>query len=386
MREITFDPNDFRCARLASELADEWVDYAEITGISDKSVADGRRAIRRFCATVDLLLGRDARRATMTGQQPDLAAVLAEWERTLPTGYRAGSTTPATLAGIVRALIARRAQHGQRPVTPNLLRLVDGAIGVASGSSQELDEFTRNDKRALVRAAWAWAHQLDTRLADGWDSAGHGRHPAEHGWTDKTNLLWGLALRKVSPTDIRANLPIVHQWPAELRACIEQTDRALVPGLAKLTLVRWLVSQLYPTHLDLHAYRVLLVAATGHTPEEVTALADTDVEYLPTGVRLTLTKRRAQQVRHRTFGTEAAPHTTNDLVDFTDRPHREVAAIIRHLMHVTAQACLQGTRRRRPIVCGGVGYARIRVAHGAVGSQQRAVGFCGLAGRSGRNG
>jgi hypothetical protein len=341
-REITFDPNEFRCARLAGELADEWVDYAEITGISDKSVALGRQAIRHFCTKVDQLLGAKAHRASMTGQHPDLAAMLAEWERTLPAGYPAGSKTPAAFAGIVRALIARRAQHGQRPVSVNLLRLIEGAIGVPWGSSQELDEFSRDDKRAILRAAWAWAHQLDSRLADGWASAVRGRHPAEHGWADKTNLLWGLAHHQVSPVDIRANLPIVYQWPAELQACIEQSDRAVVPGLAKMTLIRWLGSQLYPTHLDLHAYRVLLVAATGHAPEEVSALADTDVEFIPSGVRLTLTKRRAQQVRHRTFGTEPSD-TGDDPVDFTDRPHREVGAIIRHLTGITAQA-----RRRAP--------------------------------------
>ena len=96
--------------------------------------------------------------------------------------------------------------------------------------------------------------------------------PLKHGWTDTTNLLWGLAHQKVSPIDIRVNLPIYYQWPAELRACIEQPERAVYAGLAKMALIRWLVSQLYPTHLDLHAYRVLLVAATGHAPEEVTAL------------------------------------------------------------------------------------------------------------------
>jgi hypothetical protein len=168
LREIRFNPNEFRCAKLAGELADEWADYAEISRISPKSVALGRRAIRNFCTKVDILLGGDASQASLSGQHPDIAAVLAEWERTLPTGYRAGSTTPAAYAGTVRALIARRGQHDQRPVSPNLRRLVNGAIGVASGSSQELDEFTRHDKRALVRVAWAWAQRLDARLAEGW--------------------------------------------------------------------------------------------------------------------------------------------------------------------------------------------------------------------------
>lgn len=345
--EMTFDPSEFRCARLAGELADEWVDYAAVTEITQSSVALGRRAIRHFCTKVDSLLGADAHTASLATQHPDVAVMLAEWERTLPAAYPAGSTTPAGYAGTVRALIARRAQHDQRPVTPNLARFINGAIGVAQGSSQEIDEFNRTDKRALIRAAWDWARRLDTRLAEGWASAARGRHPAQHGWTDTTNLLWGLAHQEISPIDIRRNLPIFYRWPADLRACIEQPGRDVYAGLAKLALIRWLVSQLYPTHLDLHAYRVLLVAATGHAPEEVTALCETDVEYLPSGVRLTLTKRRAQQVRHRTFSIEAASDPVDEPVDFTDRPHREVGAIIRRLTDVTAQA-----RLREPAVGG----------------------------------
>lgn len=148
LRDIAFDPIEFRCAQLAGELADEWVDYAETSGISRKSVSLGRRAIRSFCTKADFLLGKGAHRASLARQHPDIAAVVAEWERTLPTGFRAGSTVPAAYAGSVRALIGRRAQHDQRPVTATLHRLIDGAKGVPSGSSQEIDEFTRADKRA----------------------------------------------------------------------------------------------------------------------------------------------------------------------------------------------------------------------------------------------
>jgi hypothetical protein len=122
---------------------------------------------------------------------------------------------------------------------------------------------------------------------------------------------------------------------------LDQSDRPIYPRLAKIILVRWLVGQLYPRHLDLHAYRVLLVAATGYTPEEVTALTDADVEFLPTGVRLSLTKQRAQRVRHRAFGTQPSPDDDVEADDFADQPHREVGAIIKRLTHVTAQARLQ---------------------------------------------
>ena len=73
----------------------------------------GRRAIRSFCTTADQLLGKNAHQASLAGQHPDIAAVVAQWERTLPAGYPAGSPTPAAYAGWVRALVALRAQHGQ---------------------------------------------------------------------------------------------------------------------------------------------------------------------------------------------------------------------------------------------------------------------------------
>src|SRR5262249_13906980 len=151
----------------------------------------------------------------------------------------------------VRSLIARRAQHDQRPVSAGLRRLVDGEAGVAAGSTQEIDEFSRTDKRSLVRAAWEWANRLEARLANGWAAAAGGRHPGDHGWDDVDNLLWGLAHRQVSPKQICDHLPVVHEWPPQLRQCIESVDRPVFAARAKEMLVRWLVQQLYPSHLDL---------------------------------------------------------------------------------------------------------------------------------------
>lgn len=338
MREITFSPDEFRCSALAGELADEWAEHAEAAALSGTSVYLGRRAIRDFCGRADALLGGQAREAGLAKQHPDLTAALAEWERTLPSRHRPGSTTPSVLAAMVRAMIARRAQHDRRPVAPQLRRLAEGEAGVAPGSTQEVDEFSRADKRALVRAAWTAANLLESRLAEGWRTAAQGRHPGERGWTDVANLLFGLAHQHVSPSDIRDNLPVVHSWPPELTACIERPGRPVYPARAKELLVRWLVRQLYPSHLDLHAYRVLLVAATGHSPEEVTTLTLDDVEFLPAGVRLTLTKRRAKQVRHRTFsGGETPDAATREQVGFDDRPHREVGTVIRRLTEVTGR-------------------------------------------------
>ncbi|WP_186275181.1 hypothetical protein [Mycobacterium kubicae] len=120
MRAIVLDPSMFQCVMLAGELADEWVDYVEITGITGSAAGPGRRAIRDFCTEVDAMLAEQASDASLATQHPDIARVLAEWERTLPARFRAGSATPSTLAAMVRALIRRRAHHEQRPVAPGV--------------------------------------------------------------------------------------------------------------------------------------------------------------------------------------------------------------------------------------------------------------------------
>ena len=147
-----------------------------------------------------------------------------------------------------------------------------------------------------------------------------GRHPAEHGWGDITNLLWGLAHGQISPREVLDNLPIVHHWPPELRACIQPPDRPIAAARAKEMLTRWLVQQLYPS--PPRPARLPDPAGRGDRarPEEVTTLTINDVEFLPSGVRLTMTKRRAQRVRHRTFGTAPAETAASGPVDSPTGP------------------------------------------------------------------
>lgn len=340
-REVRLDPARFRCSDLAAELADEWVDYVDTARVSVGQARAYRQAIELFCRAVDGILGDAAAQASLGASHPDLGVVLAEWERALPTGYRPGSSKPAVLAATVRGLIARHAEPDAVRVDARLLRLVLGEVGVRGGVSSEIDEFSRRDKTRIVRAAWSSIAALERRLATGRERAGRGHHPATHGWAEIDNLLWGLVEQTVTPAEIAAHLPPYQDWPAELRACIAQSGKAVQPRTAKNALVRWLVRQLYPHNVDLHAYRVLLLAATGHAPEEVTALTEKDIEFIPGGVRLTLVKGRAGLLRHRLFADERAPvqedggPAGDEVLEFVDRPRREVSVILRSLLAAT---------------------------------------------------
>lgn len=120
-----------------------------------------------------------------------LAYLASEWWRTLPAGYRAGSVTPALRARALRGLLKFRAQRDDVVVSEGVLRLVSAPHSVRAGKSTELDEFSRKEKQALIRAAWDGTRRVEDRLAQGREMiASSGGHPDKHGWLDAGNLLW----------------------------------------------------------------------------------------------------------------------------------------------------------------------------------------------------
>ncbi|MGK3091816.1 hypothetical protein ACG93S_18475 [Streptomyces sp. WAC01490] len=342
---MVVDPSDFRCSKLAIQLADEWVEYVAATAITG-SARVYRTAINRLCEYADKVLGPEAERASLA--DPGLFDTLVDWELSLPEDYAPSSTYPGVFAGALRVLIVRRDDHADRPVDPELARLARGPALLGSGEKTERNEFKLQEKRALVRAAWQSAHTTRQRLAQGWALAERGRHPDLGSWTSITDLLWGLAQEEITPDDIRRQLPHAREWPPELQEFATGPDGVLIPKVARRQLCSKLFATLYPTTLDLHAFRVLLMDATGYTSEEVTGFSETEIEFLPKGVRLTLFKNRAGLLRHRAFRDRAARGELAADDDADERltlnwPRREVSEVVRQLLDLTAR-----TRAKAP--------------------------------------
>ncbi|MFH8733458.1 hypothetical protein [Streptomyces sp. NPDC017964] len=338
---IELDPGAFRCSRLAAQLADEWIEYVESTEITAGPAGAYRRAIDRFCTRVDAELEGTGAAEPVDLADPRTARLLAKWERGLTATYSPGSTWPAYLATSLRALLIRRDDHPERPMDPALARTARGPLLVAWGEKAEHDEFSRKDKQTLVRASWSAVNELERRLAEGWRLAEAGQHPGSGSWLHLPDLLWGLAHGEVTPTDIRSRLPSVSCWPEDLRKLVMRPDGRVTVNTARQKLVRQLVAYLYPTTLDLHAFRVLLMDSTGHTSEEVTGFGAKDVEFFPKGVRLTLVKKRAGRVRHRAFRDgsliKQPAEVGSAAHEITDQPRREASVIVRRLLNVTAK-------------------------------------------------
>jgi hypothetical protein len=331
-------PGLYACSGLAAELAQEWVEYVEAAGLTAGSVQSYQQAVASLCSSVDSRLGDAAASASLATDRPDLARAVAAWERWLPSHFAEGSTRPSILAGAIRVLIRRRVEHPDRPVAAGVVALARAGSGVPAGETTELDEFSRQEKTALVRQAWAAVVALEKRLAAGWDLASTGRHPDDGSWMSVADLLWGLARQVITPKDIQDHLPPFTSWPPQLRGCIERPDTPVPVRSAKQVLSRWLVAQLWPTTLDLHAFRILLADATGRAPEEVSQLTEDDVEFVPGGVRLTLVKSRARRRYYRSFTDKPADMVDRETEDYRDLPRREPGVIIRRLMDVTQRA------------------------------------------------
>ncbi|MFF1781338.1 hypothetical protein [Streptomyces virginiae] len=336
---LVVDPSDFCCSRLAMQLADEWVEYVAATAITTHAKAY-HLAINRLCKYVDKELEQVAETASLT--DPNLLDLLVKWELSLPESYAPTSTYPWVLAGAVRVLIIRRDDHSDRPVAPDLARLARGPALLGSGEKTERDEFERQDKQALVRAAWQSVHATRKRLEKGWALAEQGRPPNHGSWTSIPDLLWGFAHEQITPEDIHRVVPAPRTWPPELQILGAGPSGVFVPQTARRQLARKLFAMLYPNHLDLHSFRILLMDATGHASEEVTGFGAADVEFLPKGVRLTLLKNRAEHRRHRAFRDQSAPEEPAPDEDADGHltvnwPRREASEVVRQLLDMTAR-------------------------------------------------
>lgn len=297
---LSFHPEALRCAGLAAELADEWVELVQVGRLREGASRGYLSAMRSLLNYVDAQVP-NAAKASLAGAEPDLHYAVTEWVRILPSKYAPGSRMPGWHAGRVRTLIARRAEHPDRPLVGHLNGWIEGAVGVRRGGSTELDEFNRAEKMKLIRVAWAARRATEARIRVGRELAATGT-PVGAPWALE-NLLAAIASDRNACEEILARLRNMNAIPPTLRRLAPEGSSRR----ANRALVRSLVAQLFVTSMDLHAYRILLMAATGRAPEEVTGLTEDDIEFQPQGVTITFAKGRAHARMRQAFSSDAAP-------------------------------------------------------------------------------
>jgi hypothetical protein len=128
-RTVTFDPARSICAKLAGELADEWVELVSLVSLVEEaryaptSATPYRQTIEAFCTHIDAAVPRP-HRASLAGTDPDLHHAVPERVRLLPSRHRPGSRTPAWHADRLRTLIGRRSLHAERVAAGQVMAAV----------------------------------------------------------------------------------------------------------------------------------------------------------------------------------------------------------------------------------------------------------------------
>ncbi|MER5639219.1 hypothetical protein ABT095_19940 [Kitasatospora sp. NPDC002227] len=323
--EVVLDPSLYSCKNLVAQLADEWVALIAVSQLSEATTRDYRAAIITFAEYVDQH-APSPELCSLDGPRDDLAPIVYEYGRQLPRSYPPGSPRPHSLSSKLRALINFRLQREDVDLQGGLRELLASRNRVPSGRTTEVDEFSRKEKAALVREAWAVVRAAEQRIREGDQLVAAAKgHPDQHGWCDLGNLLWAVGQSELIREGISTKLPPLAAWTEDMHAQVGSRSE-IQARYARRFLLRSLVQTLYPTADDMHAFRILLIAATGHSPEEIAGLCMSDVDFIQSGVRLTLTKRRARRRGARRFDEpESALHTETGRINVVDLLRRLIA-------------------------------------------------------------
>jgi hypothetical protein len=187
---LSIDPSLFRCSVLVAELADEAVAYTRKASLRRP---DGYfTAVRDIGTFLDVHLpavGCDPAEAAVAGRRVDLIEALFQWEGDLLTRHGLRSAEPYRKAASVLALIGMRAERDP-DVPENHRRRAAGPPTYKRRQSEVLDEYSKEERLALQKAARADIRALEERLARGRRLLKAGADPRLEGWVDLSNLVW----------------------------------------------------------------------------------------------------------------------------------------------------------------------------------------------------
>lgn len=319
------DPSKYGCVRLAGQLADQWLQIS--SGLSRSVVLVHRQALDSYLKYVDRT---GLVSASLDRKPAQVVEALYAWSKQLPAQYAAGSIMPYRLVNVVQSQLTAAVADGA--VTDALLTAIaQGPSLIAKPLPSPLEEFSKAELNQLILAARA--HVRAVRKIRQWAlgtiaayEAGEIDRRQEHGKVAR--MLRLAAALKLTPRAAVMNPDrLALHFPPEVSQLYPRCGPLDWRGVAS----QWCYRALFPAHVDLTAFRILLLAGTGASPDEIAALTLSDIEWAEDGVRLQLTKARAGRSRGRFFpGAErgrgwSVGAVIDALLEFTE-PARALSA------------------------------------------------------------
>ncbi|CDO91615.1 hypothetical protein BN1232_06334 [Mycobacterium lentiflavum] len=289
------NPDNYRCKRLAAQLADQWAHMA--TGLSRSAVYAHWQASDRY---LNFVVAQGYSHVSLNETPEAVVTTLSAWSKSLLGKYGATSKVPYRLTNIVQAQLASAVSDGV--VTDGVLcALALGPALIKRPVDRPLDEFGKAELQRMVLAARAHIRAL--RAIRDW--AAKLIEANEHdGITDMAQRTVAEMLAMAtsgSPVVVSGaldNTEMLAHFPAEAWSLYRPPSALANSGPSAKG---WCVRAVMPATVDLTPFRVLLLATTGIAADEISSLRISDIEWQADGVRLQTNKPRAGRSKGRFF-------------------------------------------------------------------------------------
>lgn len=286
-------PADFPQPLLAAELADEYLGMFLTLGLSHGTMYNHRKALLSLLNALPVSLKKSSSLET-----DDAAVVDAfyQWEVELGEKYRPTSHLPAEFPTVIRRLVRRRLDSG-KPTSAHAQRWALGSNLHQGGIDQPLDEFSNAERLGIRDGCRQRIRAMEQRLERGRRLLEAGRDPRVHGWSSLPNMIWG------THHLAKEGIPSFLNDMSQSFDALSESEQGELGGPhphgkgRSFHIVRNLMSLLYPTALDLNAYRALLQLETGAAPEEITDIKPSELQWHDGSIHAPLHKNRAHRTR-----------------------------------------------------------------------------------------
>ena len=291
-KRVSIEPSRYVAARLIAELADAWVNYTEVIGLSPGSACGQSSAIRNLG---EFLTRESDRSLSMRSTGRVIADRLYDWESALVERFSPPSTRPKDLGKVVRKFVGYHLQT--EGITTGFLArwTVSPILDGTTPTTRPLDEFSNAERLALEKRCRAIVRATESRLALGRSLLARGRDPRKHGWKHLENVVWAI---RWMPYKKSYRDRLAGEHPDITVPGIDEIVHAatgLHVDVRNVSTAAGLL--LTPDDEYLTAIRILLHLQTGWAPEESKMLTRDDVEFCSNEVRVRATKNRAHRVR-----------------------------------------------------------------------------------------
>jgi hypothetical protein len=296
------NPSNYASSTLAGQLADEWQWKHERLRPSEHGPKSDGFAIRDFCRFVDKHAEHPGRISLVTSG-PELVALCHEWEQSLVQRHRSSSEMPRRTPAKVLGQIRQRAERGLPVHALILTRAKAGSAFGFRGSGSPLQEYSKLEMKVFIEAARRDIRKCEKRTSKYNLIADSGRDPEIHGWS-LANVLWAIRNRKlVASVMSRAHGGDPTRLAVEIQDALRDcaADDFGSSTRAWVNIANGLTTALYAVEDDLQAFRILLLAASGMSTDEMASINVADIEASEEAVFVTVHKPRANRSRRLRF-------------------------------------------------------------------------------------